>query len=323
MSSITDIAGAIAKAGRVLISGHVIPDGDSIGSALGLKLALQGAGKHVTAAGPDPVPWLYTFLPGAGDYRVTSNIDEGYDTFIALDCSNPERLGEGFRKMIDRCRVVINIDHHLATDGFGAYRYIDTAAAATGEIIFDLLQEMNLPLTPEIAVCLYIAIATDTGSFRYDSTSPGTHRRVARLIEAGVPVADINSRLYEEKPAASLKLLGAALSNLTISNCGRVAWMTATRETMDSCGATDENAEGVVNYARDIAGVLVGLFFRELSPGKYKVSFRSKGSVEVNKVAALFGGGGHRRAAGCVAEGDLKGLVERVVGATLRTLQES
>ncbi|MHB1043064.1 MAG: DHH family phosphoesterase [Eubacteriales bacterium] len=323
MSSIADIAGVIAGAGRVLISGHVVPDGDSIGSTLGLKLALQSAGKLVTAAGQDPVPWQYKFLPGAGDYQVTGDVDAVYDTFIALDCSIPERLGEGFRKMIEKCGTVVNIDHHLGTDGFGAYRYIDTTAAATGEIIFDLMQEMNLPLTPEIAVCLYIAIVTDTGSFRYDNTGPGTHRRVARLIEAGVPVADINSRLYEEKPLASLKLLGASLNNLTLSDCGRVAWMTASCKTIESCGATEENAEGVVNYARDIAGVLVGLFFREISPGKYKVSFRSKGSVEVNKVASLFGGGGHRRAAGCVVDGDLEGLVDRVVGAILHTLQES
>jgi len=323
MNSLTAIAGAIAASRRVLITGHVMPDGDSIGSVLALKLALEGAGRHAAAAGPDPVPSLYRFLPGVREYRIAETIEEKYDTFIALDCSVPHRMGEGFRKMIHESAVVVNIDHHLGAAGFGTHNHIDSRAAATGEIVFDLLEAMKAPLTAEIAICLYVAIVTDTGSFQYNSTTPETHRRIARIIEAGVPVAEVSSRLYEEKPLVSLRLLNAALDTLTLTGCGRVAWMTMTLETMNRIGATDEHAEGVVNYARSISGVELGLFFREIAPDRYKVSFRSKGKVDVNQVASLFGGGGHQRAAGCIVEGNMAGSVALVVGAARRSLQES
>jgi len=321
MNSLTGVAAAIAASRHVLITGHVMPDGDSIGSVLALKLALESTGRQATAAGPDPVPRLYRFLPGARDYRVAEAVEEEYDAFIALDCSVPQRLGEGFRKLIHKSAVVVNIDHHLGTDGFGTHNHIDSKAAATGEIVFDLLEEMNIPLTAEIATCLYVAIATDTGSFQYESTVPETHRRIARIIEAGVPVAEVSTRLYEEKPLVILRLLNAALNTLALTDCGRVAWMTMTLEIMKRTGAEDEHAEGVVNYARSISGVEISLFFREIAPDRYKISFRSKGKVDVNQLAALFGGGGHRRAAGCIVEGKSAEVVALVVEAARRLLQ--
>ncbi|MCL6635422.1 MAG: bifunctional oligoribonuclease/PAP phosphatase NrnA [Peptococcaceae bacterium] len=323
MNSLASIAGAMAGVSSVLVTGHVMPDGDSIGSTLALKLALESVGKQVTAAGPDPVPEMYRFLPGALDYRVLDKVEGRYDAFVALDCSVPDRLGEGFREMLHKTAVVVNLDHHVGTGGLGTHNYIDNRAAATGEIVFDLLEEMKIPLTADIACCLYVAVATDTGSFQYESTSPGTHRRVARMIQAGVPVAEVSTRLYEEKSFVSLKVLSASLATLALSDCGRIAWMTLPLEIMEKFGATDEHAEGVVNYARSVSGVEIGLFFREIAPGKYKISFRSKGNVDVNRVAALFGGGGHRRAAGCVVEGSLAELQARVVEAARRSLRGS
>ncbi|BAF59452.1 MAG: bifunctional oligoribonuclease/PAP phosphatase NrnA [Pelotomaculum sp.] len=318
MSSLAVIAEVIKRAGNVLICGHIMPDGDCLGSVLALGLALEKIGIKATMAGPDPVPAVYAFLPGAEKF-VSGDPPEGnYDTLIILDCSVPERLGKGYRELAEKKDLtVINIDHHHGYNPFGRYRYIDPSAAAVGEIVFDLLHLMQVRIDSAIATCLYTAIITDTGSFQYNNTTPNTHRRVAELLECGAPAAQVNIRLYEEKPRAALLLLGKALNSLKISTCGRVSWMTVTLEDLKSAGAVDEHADGLVNYARSVMGVEVGMLFREVSEGKYKVSFRSKKAVDVNRLAALFGGGGHPRAAGCVIQGELEDLKEKIVSAAI------
>ncbi|MDD2444290.1 MAG: bifunctional oligoribonuclease/PAP phosphatase NrnA [Desulfotomaculaceae bacterium] len=318
MSKLADVARVIERAQRVLICGHVTPDGDSFGSTLALGLTLEQLGKTVTLAGPDPVPEIYKFLPGVERFVTGPPPDGKYDTFIVLDCSTPERLGEGYRDLLHRDMVTVNIDHHIGSADFGEYRYVDPHAAAVGEIVFDLFGLMGVKISPEAAICLYIAIITDTGSFQYDNTTPGTHRRVAKLLEIGIPATPANIRVYEEKPRAFLRLLGAALNTLSESPCGRVCWMTITRDIILNAGAEDEHAEGLVNYTRRIKGVEVGLLFRETAAGSYKISFRSKYFVDVNKLAAIFGGGGHLRAAGCVIQGDLNKIRKEVVAAAIR-----
>lgn len=321
MNSLADIAAALGRAENVLICGHVMPDGDSLGSVLALGLTLEVLGKRVTMAGPDPVPAVYDFLPGVDRFLVGKPPEGKYDAIIVLDCSVPERLGNGYQDLVSGDVVVINIDHHSGSTSFGTYRYINPQAAAVGEIIFDLLNLMQVKITPEVAICLYTAIITDTGSFQYDNTTPDTYRRVAKLLELGVPAAQINIRIYQEKPREALLLLGAALSTMSVSPCGKVCWMTVTRDMLDNTGAGDEHTEGLVNYARSIRGVEVGLFFREISDGKFKVSFRSKGTVDVNRLAALFGGGGHQRAAGCVMQGELNEIMEKVVTAAVLAVE--
>ncbi|OPX86228.1 MAG: Bifunctional oligoribonuclease and PAP phosphatase NrnA [Pelotomaculum sp. PtaB.Bin104] len=318
MSSLEDIARAISSAKRLLICGHIMPDGDCLGSVLALGTALEQIDKQVIMAGPDPVPQIYGFLPNIENFRVGEPPENSYDTLIALDCSVPKRLGSGYCDLPAKDHLtVINIDHHVGSDSFGRYRYIDPRAAAVGEIIFDLLELMGIKITLETAICLYTAIATDTGSFQYESTSPATHRRVARLLEAGVPVARINVNLYEEKARASSFLLGAALNTLSFSACGKVAWMTVTRELLRSLDAGDELTEGLVNYARGVRGVEVGLLFHELADGRIKISLRSKEAVDVRRLAALFGGGGHPRASGCEVTGDLAKIQAEVVAAAV------
>lgn len=317
MNSLADIAAALKRAEGALICGHVMPDGDSLGSVLALGLTLESMGKKVTMAGPDPPPEIYDFLPGLDKYRVGLPPDVEFDTLIILDCSVPERLGRGFQELLSGEMEIIILDHHTGSSCFGKYRYIDPAAAAVGEIIYDLIIEMGLEINPDVAVCLYTAIITDTGSFQYDSTTPGTLRRVANLMEIGVPAAQINVRIYEEKPKAFFQLLCMALSTLTTSSCGKISWMTVTRETIKNSGAMDEHTEGLVNYAKSIRGVEVGMLFREIKEGSYKISFRSKDVVDVNKLAALFGGGGHPHASGSTVQGDLNEIIERVVSAAL------
>ncbi|MDD3653077.1 MAG: bifunctional oligoribonuclease/PAP phosphatase NrnA [Desulfotomaculaceae bacterium] len=318
MNSLEDIARAIKSAERILICGHIMPDGDSLGSVLALGSALEQLGKKVIMAGPDPVPQIYEFLPNKEKFRAGKPPESAYDTLIVLDCSVLKRLGSEYCDLPEQNHLtVINIDHHAGPDSFGHYRYIEPQAAAVGEIVFDLLEFMQIDITLEMAICLYTAIVTDTGSFRYNSTTSSTHRRVARLVELGVPVSRINVNLYEEKPRASNLLLGAALNTLSFSSCGKVAWMTVTRDMLRKVRAEDEHTEGLVNYSRGIKGVEVGLLFHELEGGKIRISFRSKEYVDVMCLAALFGGGGHSRAAGCEIAGNLKKIQNEVVAAAV------
>jgi len=323
MTSLADIALALKRAERVLICGHVIPDGDCLGSVLALGLVMERLGKEVTMAGPDPVPKIFDFLPGVERFYVGKPPAGAYDTLIALDCPAQERLGKYYHDMADKDLVVINIDHHTGTESFGTYTYIDPQAAAVGEIIFDLLCLMKIKIDFDIAVCLYTAIFTDTGSFKYDNVKPDTHRRVAKLLEMGVSAAQVNIKVNEEKPKEAVLLTGAAINTLSVSPCGRVGWMIVTRDILRSTGAEDEHTEGLINYARCLKGVEVGLLFHEMKPGRYKVSFRSKGYVNVNELAALFGGGGHKRAAGCVVNGELDKLKEKIIRAAVSAARRS
>jgi phosphoesterase RecJ-like protein len=322
MNNLADIARALEKADNILVCGHVMPDGDSLGSVLAMGITLENMGKKVTMAGPDPVPEIYYFLPGIERYRVGLPPDGVFNTLVILDCSVPERLGDGFSELLSAGEMdVVILDHHASSSCFGKYRYVDPAASAVGEIIFDLIHEMGLEITLDVAVCLYTAIVTDTGSFQYDNTTPGTLRRVAKLMEIGVPAAQVNIRIYEEKPKAVFKLLCSALSTLNTSPCGKVSWMTVTRETLKQSGAEDEHTEGLVSYTKSIKGVEVGLLFREVEEGCYKISFRSKETVDVNRLAAQFGGGGHPHASGSMVWGELEEIKEKVVSAAIQAVR--
>lgn len=320
MSDLQAIAEAAKRAQRVIVGGHVMPDGDCVGAVGALGLALKQLGKEVTMALPDPVPEVYRFLPGAGDFLVGEEaLGKDYDTFLVVDCSVPDRLG-ALRALLERPLVVCSLDHHVSSGCFAAYSYVDPGAAAAAEIVMDLCLLLGAEVTPEIATCLYTGIVADTGSFQYECTTPDTHRRAAWLIEHGAPAVKVNIQLYDEKPLAQIRILEAVLPTLRLSPCGRVAWMSVTRELLEKAAAKDEDVNGLVNYARSVRGVEVALFFREIAPGKYRISFRSKRSVDVNRLAARFGGGGHVRAAGCVLEGDLGALEERVVAAALEAV---
>lgn len=318
MNNLADLAAAIKRSKSVIICGHVYPDGDSMGSVLALGLTLERLGKKVTMAGPDPVPEIYSFLPGAERFWVGEPPAlENYDTLIALDCSVPERLGRGYQDLLNSNLEIINIDHHAGSLSFGTYRYVDHTSASVGEIIYELFKLMQVPINLETAICLYTAIITDTGSFQYDNTTPETLHRVAELLRIGVPAAQICTKLYEEKPKAAILLLGAALNNLSLSPCQKVCWMTVDREMLKNNGAKDEHTEGLVNYTRSIKGVEVGLLIHEISDNVYKIGFRSKNLVDVNKLAAMFGGGGHARASGCIMRGNYEEIKEKVVAAAV------
>lgn len=319
MNSLEEIAEVLRKSKKAVICGHTIPDGDSIGSVLAMRAMLSGLGVECFAAAPDPIPGMYDFLPGVSRIIPLAEVPDDCDLAVILDCTDMGRLGEK-RDKISGIRPVINIDHHISNEEFGDYWYVDAKAAATGEIVYELAKLMGITIEPEIAVNLYTAIVMDTGSFRFDNTTNKTHEITGELIKTGIAISEINRNLFERKDLVNLKLLGYALGQLDTAAEGRVAWVSIPIETMQQMGAQDEHADGIINYPRLLKGVEIGMLLREISPGKFKVGFRSKQTVDVNKLAARFGGGGHPRAAGCIIEGSKSEVEKKVIEACIEVL---
>jgi len=302
--------------GTILCLGHVHPDGDVLGTLLGLGLALSAAGASVTFAGPHPVPEVLAFLPGSDRWQVWKTAPGSFDIIVMTDCPNPDRsegLLEGARGPRSR---VLNIDHHPDNRRYGSIDWIDPSAAATGEMIFDLLVALGLPLTPAIALNLFTAVHTDTGSFRYSNTTPRTFRIAAELAAAGADPALVSDRLYQQRGRDSLVQLGTVLRRVEVSDDGQVAWLSVPR---DLVPRELVESEDLVSYPRSIGGVKVAVLLREEAPGTVKASLRAKGEVAVNKIAHRFGGGGHENAAGCT----LSGTLEEAAASLLQAVREA
>ncbi len=296
--ALAEAAQAIRESKTIVLACHVNPDGDALGSLLSLALALKPLGKEVTCLSEDGVPDILRFLPGS-DLILRSTDIPSFDLALVVDSGELSRVGEQVRPMVSRAKRAVNIDHHVVAGTFGDVRVLDSGSASTAEIIYDLLQTLQIPLTPEIATCLFTGIITDTGSFRFQNVKPGTLRVAALLVEAGASPPVISENVFENKTFAGTRLLGHALSSLSQSPDGRVVWAHITAADFRSLGAIDAETEGVVNYVRGIRGAEVGLLFREMDNGRIRVSLRSRESVNVAELAQEFGGGGHRMASGC------------------------
>jgi bifunctional oligoribonuclease and PAP phosphatase NrnA len=302
--------------GKVLCLGHVHPDGDVLGTLFGLGLALGAAGASVIFAGPHPVPDPLSFLPGADRWQVWKSAPETFDIIVMTDCPNSGRsegLLEGARGPQSR---VLNIDHHPDNRRYGTVDWIDPSAAATGEMVFDLVRGLGLRVTPAVALNLFTAIHTDTGSFRYSNTTPRTFRIAAELAAAGADPALVSDRLYQQRAQDSLVQLGEVLRRVEISDDGRIAWLCVPRGLVSH---EFLEAEDLVGYPRSVRGVKVAVLFREEEPGTIKASLRGKGDVPVNVIAHRFGGGGHENAAGCT----LSGTLAEASAALLDAVRES
>ena len=308
---------------RFMVVSHVNPEGDAIGSLLGLTLALKSMGKDVTPFLQDPIPKIMKFLPGADTVVHTLDGCEPFDAAFAVDCGKLDRLGSRFVEFEGR-GPIINIDHHITNDLFGELNVIDAGASATGEVLYDFCKAASIEITKDIAINLYVAIHTDTGGFRYSSSTADSFMKAGELVRRGADPWDISTRIYENYPAKKYKLLAKVLATLDISSvAGSDANIATLVVTLDMLKETDTGADladGFVNYARSIENVEVGILFRELDAGKFKVSFRSKGVVDVAKVSESFGGGGHSHAAGCTVNGELEDIRERVVGAVVQAM---
>ncbi|MBN2427039.1 MAG: bifunctional oligoribonuclease/PAP phosphatase NrnA [Deltaproteobacteria bacterium] len=299
---------------RFLVAAHMNPDGDAISSTLALGNALREMGKEVVFFNGDPVPQVYSFLPGAE--LLTSSLDQSaeeiYDVGFVLDSGELRRAGEHLR---DRCRILVNIDHHVDSERFSDYFWVDEKASSTGTLIYRLLKNFTgYRFSLPVATCLYTSLVSDTGSFRFANTDKETFQIAAELLELGVNPAEISAHIYEDREERVLHLLGLALGTLKLSECGRIASISVTNAHMEATGTGPEHTDGFINYPRSIRGVEIALLFREAEPGFFKVGFRSNGNVDVAFVAQNFGGGGHARAAGATLRGTLDEVREKIIG---------
>jgi phosphoesterase RecJ-like protein len=294
---------------RFMITAHVRPDGDSLGSSLALYWILRDLGKDPVVIMRDQVPHAYLSLPGASDVVTMDEIFEEFDGCFVIECSDIDRPG---LRGLERQNVV-NIDHHSTTALFGDINWIDSTASAVGEMIYNLCKALGVTPTKEIATCTYTALLTDTGSFQYSNTTERTFKIASELVKRGVDPAAVSQALFYSYPYSKIKLLGLALSTLQRDPSGQIAWIRVTQEDMQDAGANEEDADGIVNYALSIGEVKAVAFFKELDPNVYRVSLRSKNKINVARVAEQFGGGGHKNAAGCAVEGEFSQVRERVI----------
>ena len=292
---------------RFVLTSHARPDGDAIGSALAFSQILKMMGKHAEVVMRDGVPRIYQPLPFANTVVQAEHVNGNYQAAIILECDSIQRTRlEGLEK-----HFLISIDHHLTGKPFGHVNWIDPTAVATAEMIYRLAREAGVKISPEIATCLYTALLTDTGSFMFEGTNDRTFGLARELVLAGANPAQCARNVYFGHSTAKMRLLGAALSNLHRE--GPIAWISVSCAQMEQAGAKEEDCEGIVNYALSIQDVEVAAFFRELPDGRYRVSLRSKGNMNVASVAERFGGGGHQCASGLAIEGPLSAAVEKIL----------
>jgi bifunctional oligoribonuclease and PAP phosphatase NrnA len=308
---ITKIIREIEANRSFLVTTHEGPDGDAVGSTMALTSFLLALGKDVTLYYCDPLPATYRFLPLA-DLVVHSIPDRSFDVCFVLDAGELKRAGADI-STFNRFDKIINIDHHPYCEEFGDLNYVDPSASATGAMIYRVLETAGYAIDYNTALCVYVAIVTDTGSFRYSNANPEAFAISGKLVDLGINPWAVAEKLYESQPLKRLELLALALSTLTVSKTGEFASITVTLDMYQKTGANSELTDGFVNYPRSIHGVEVSVFFREIKPGLFKVSFRSKGKVNVSSLAMAFGGGGHNNAAGCTLTGSLEEVKENVL----------
>src|SRR5579859_3379625 len=307
-----DVLRQIGQHERFVLTSHARPDGDAVGSALACCQILRAMGKHADVVLHDGVPRVYRSLPFADQVVQSNQVVGSYDSAIILECDSIHRTRlEGLEN-----RFLISIDHHVSGRPFAHVNWIDPKAVATAEMVYRLARAAGAKISPEIATCLYTAVLTDTGSFMFEGTNEHTFALARELVLAGADPARCARNVYFGHSTAKMRLLGSALSNLHRE--GPLAWIWVTHEQMDSVGAKEEDCEGLVNYALSIQDVEVAAFFRELPDGRFRVSLRSKGQLNVAGVAEQFGGGGHACASGCSVDGPLSAAVARIM-AQLRT----
>jgi len=312
------IAEEVRKGRRFLISAHENPEGDAIGSVLALNLALTGMGKEAKVLNQDPTPEMLRFLPGAEEIIHRAPEYGGFDAAFALDCGDKTRLGVEFTR-VKGIGKIINMDHHISNSHFGDINLVDPKASSTAEMIFELLRVIPVGMDQAIAENIYTGILTDTGSFHYSNTSPKAFAVARKCLLAGVDPWKVAEKIYETQPLARLRLLPLVLETLESADGGRISSVVVTQRMMKQTGASPALTEDFINFPRSLKGSEVALLFREIEPEKYRVSLRSRGNVDVARVAKEFQGGGHPSAAGCTVEGNLEEVramvLERVKAA--------
>lgn len=313
----------IRQGNRFLLASHVSPDGDAIGSALGLARVLRSMGKGALVWSLDPVPRAYSQLPGVDRVHTgpepPGGFPEKFDAVVALECPSLDR--SGLEQHLDALPV-LNVDHHLGNQLYGKVNWVDTAAPSVGEMVYRLAKGLNATLDPDSANLLYMTIVSDTGCFRYSNATEGAFEASAQLVRDGARPELVSQWIYENRPESSLRLLGEMLQSLELHEGGRIATAVLSREMMERAGADPSHTEGLVDYPRTLAGVEGVALLRERADGRTKVSLRSRGEVDVERIARAHGGGGHRNAAGFELEGEPGAVKDQVIQALRQALEE-
>jgi phosphoesterase RecJ-like protein len=320
----------VNHATHVVLATHVHPDGDALGSLFGLGDILESQGKQVFRYLDAPVSHLYDFLPGsrlgstdldaAVQFADQAESAGGKVVAVALDCGDAERLGESKDRLLKISPFIV-IDHHCGHRDFGDHLWLESDCSSTGEMVYELALAMDAKVSLDAAFCLYVAIVTDTGSFRYESTSPRTLRIAADLVGTGVRPDEVAERVYDNYTLPRLRLMEMVLATLEIYAGGQIGLIRVSAEMFAQSGASSEDVEGFVNYPRALRSVRVAVFLKESKEGMISVSLRAKGTCDVASIAADFGGGGHRNAAGFrFTDHSMEDVQKKVLDALKRSL---
>lgn len=314
---------ALEQKDDFLITAHVNPEGDSVGSQIALFGILEKMGKNAVMVQQDPVPDNLRFLRGSGS--VMRNIPGDFvpRTLIMLDCPVKERAGKVTRALSGE-EFTINIDHHVSNEYFGDVNWVESGMSSAGEMIYNIAIEMGVEISEDTAEAMYTAILTDTGMFNYENTSRATHEAVGHLISCGVKPNIVHKEIYESKDPSAVRLLGKVLSTLELFSDGAISCISMTRQMCREEKVDVPSTDEFINFPRAVKGVEISIFFKEDSSfeGRVNVSFRSSGECDVNSLAAKFGGGGHPKASGCVIEGSLDGAKSAVLEAAIAIVEK-
>ena len=313
------LRGLVDDHGRFLVIAHVRPDGDAYGSTLALALALRALGKDVMAVNADGLAPLFRFLPGSETLFATPEKPVEKDRLvIALDCADYKRLGAAFESW--QRRPDVNIDHHVSNPGYAPLNIVEPALPATAQLLYEIIETLGWPLTPAVASNLYVGLMTDTGSFRYRQTTARSFAAAARLVEAGADPVVLAQRCYQSYRPARLLLLREVLNSLHFAAQGRIGWFHITPETYARSGATPDETEGLLEYLQAVEAIEAAFVLEELPGGLTRASMRSRGTVDVNRICAEFGGGGHQLAAGLRTKLTIAELEPRLIELITRQL---
>jgi bifunctional oligoribonuclease and PAP phosphatase NrnA len=305
-----ELLATIASGRRFVIASHQRPDGDAVGSAMAMALALVALGKEATVVTDAPLPAFLQPFPNTADILISKDVTVAYDAAIIMECSDLSRTGV---TGLDRS-LVINIDHHPGNTGYGAINWIDESAAACGEMVLTLIDALEAPLSKETATHIYLAVLTDTGSFHFSHISPRTFEVAKRCVEAGADPQWIARTHYDSSSLGRVRVFGAVLNAMTIVGGGRVALLHITRSALADLGATSDDLEGLINFPLTVKEIEAVAFVKEVGDADWRVSMRSKGNVDIGAIAKSFGGGGHKNAAGCSTKGDLVSVQKQFGG---------
>lgn len=309
----------IRESETICIVGHIRPDGDCIGSQVGLGMALQAEGKKVVCWNDDPLPKKLAFLDPEKLLHQPAPGKE-FDCVIATDCASLARLGKTGEHIQQR-KLFINIDHHQSNTRYADLNWVSWRQPSTGELIYRLLRVAGWPITPAIADCLFTAVSTDTGSFQYPSTRPSTYAVAGHLVERGADLAKVCNEVYQSYPLSRVRLVQTMLNRFRLTHDNRTAYFWLRKQDYTRTGAEPDDSEGLIDYIRAIEPVVVACIFEEIEPGLTRISLRSKSdAVNVNEIASQFGGGGHQAAAGARISGKPISVQRRVLAAIRKTL---